>query len=132
MTNTNYYTAYADHMWRFYIRNQTTPLSHMHPTSQANWSACHKVYTSCPPDWHAVLSAYYGSPRKTRNDAIRNYCASHNTDDTGFFRIIHTVQTMAAVNRGLVEIDGNPTAMIFRMFNNQPPEKNNQSHTTNK
>lgn len=99
-------------MWRFYIRHQTAMFSTMSDASRANWSACHQVYRSAPPDWHAILSTYYGSSRQSRDGNVKSFCFDHAITTTDFFRIIHAAQAQAAACRGL--IDGNRESPSLR------------------
>lgn len=104
MTNTNYYDGYVDHMWRFYIRNQTATLDTLGNASRENWTVCDSIYHKSSPFRQEVLSAYYAPySTGTAQDNLTVYCEEHNVTTEQANNAIRSIRTITAVERGLLD-----------------------------
>ena len=101
-----YYTQYADHMWRFYVRNLDADLTAMSEPSAANWTACDAVYTGMLGHTRqAIVRVYYaGYPTYTDRDrAVLAFCRDHCIVPETVGAVIRNVQMWAAEKRGLID-----------------------------
>ena len=99
----NYYTSYADHMWRFYTRHRNADIRTMTDVSRANWTACDSVFSSLTETDRSCVQLYYSTPRNNTGTAIKSWCHDNNVTLSDAWTTIHSAQSMAAVARGLVE-----------------------------
>jgi len=99
--NTNFYRTYADHMWRFYIRYMDGNIPNISDPDRANWTACHSVYSRIRPEWQTVVSIYYRCP-ELNSQSIEDYCSQRSMPMATVWKIIRSVQRMAAEERGLI------------------------------
>lgn len=99
----NYYSGYADHMWRFYIRHRDGILTEMDPPSRANWTSCHHVWLRITGEWRDILTAYYAVSPDSTVRAVDAYCSAHRTiSPATVWSIVNSCRNMAAEERGLI------------------------------
>ena len=104
MTNTNYYDGYVDHMWRFYIRNQTATLDTLGNASRENWTVCDSIYHKSNPFRQEILSTYYAPYfTGTAQDNLTVYCEEHNVSTEQANNALRSIRTITAVERGLLD-----------------------------
>lgn len=99
----NYFSTYADHMWRFYARHMDADTAAMTDASRANWTACDAVYKRLSEEARTYVRIYYATPWFGINTAIRDWCSEHGTNPTDVWRVIRAVQAMAAEERGIID-----------------------------
>jgi len=99
----NYFSTYADHMWRFYARHMDADITTMTDSSRANWIACDAVYKRLNEETRNYIRIYYATPWFNSNTAVQNWCAEHGTSQTDVWRVIRAVQAMAAEERGIID-----------------------------
>lgn len=94
-----YWEAFADHAFRFYIRNPSLPEN----TSEAdrqNWQICSEIYGGADARTRKMLDAVYGFSLPFRTAV--NYAAHViGTEENEVWRTINRFQRRFAERRGL-------------------------------
>lgn len=97
----SYYTGYTDHMWRFYIKTMDGNIADCTDADRANWCACHNVYHRIRPEWQNVVRLCY-QKRSPGSETLEEYCRAVSMPLATAWKIVRSVQTMAAEERGLI------------------------------
>ena len=95
-----YYSEYADHCWRFYVK---TPVLRHDKTSggdKLNWSVCNEIYCTLNTLEKDVLLGVYRSNARLK-EAVSYAAACLKIPESTAWRIIEKAQNHFAERRGL-------------------------------
>lgn len=95
MRTVNFYSSYADHMWRVYIRSKDGLIQNISEPDRVNCSACQAVYNRVRPDWQTIIHDYY----QRKEQSMQNMAGLPR--ETVKY-VIRSAQEMAAAERGLI------------------------------
>ena len=104
-----FYTSYADHMWRSYIRNRGTPLTDLSAPCRANIAACETVFNRVPEAWKSIATVYYSAAPTVGTERLQQFCRSNRRPYYSAWSAIHNLQASVALERGLIDRDHLPS-----------------------
>ena len=99
-----YWADYANHMLRFYCRNDDPTMIYRFRTrtDEKNWKACNSVMKGLNRRDDEVIRFVYGGTMFLE-DAVNEYLASHpNEQSDAIWNTIYTVSRRVAQVRGLL------------------------------
>lgn len=98
-----YWADYANHMLRFFAKNNDETMIYRFKTrtDEMNWKACKRVMDSLRAHEREIILYVYGKPLFLE-DAVNEYLAEHKMEANAVWDVIYTVSKRVAQMRGLL------------------------------
>lgn len=99
--NRSFYSEYAQHALRFYVRYTDVDLKTVRDADALNWACCERAVQRLGDDERLIVTLAYQSSEPMA-DTIKRITQEYGVSDKSVWRLLRRVEQMFAAERGLI------------------------------